>query len=52
MPEIVEVHANQTSSWAGVQALLCCGLSLAPTVLTLNVPLPAMAVAVEQSLEP
>src|SRR5690242_3928716 len=46
------VHWNHTSQCAVGQLPVCCGLSVAPAVTTLNVPWPEMNVALTQSFAP
>ncbi len=46
------VQRNQTSAFAVGQVPVCCELVVAPTVLTLNVPVPEIAVALAQSFAP
>jgi hypothetical protein len=46
------VHSNQTSRWTVGHPLGCCGLSVAPLVLTEKLPVPAITVAVVQLFEP
>ena len=48
-PDCVDVHKNQTSSFAAGQKPVCCVLVVAPAVLTGNVPAPEIALGVEQS---
>jgi hypothetical protein len=46
------VHLNHTSWCAVGHVPVCCGLSVEPPVLTLNVPVPEMGVADAQSSAP